>query len=277
MKIVSEVLQLCTAYLKERNVDRARRLSEELLSHVLKLKRIDLYLQYDRPLEEKELVSLREALQRLGKGEPLEYILGEVSFFGSHLRIDRRVLIPRPETEILVDMISRNRPQGIVWDVCTGSGCIGIALKKRFPELDVTVSDISSEVLALAQENAQTNGVALSFLQGDLLEPFEGQQADLIVCNPPYVTEDEYERLDSSVRDFEPRLALVGGKSGLEFYERLAASAGSFLKKGGRLYLEIGHLQGSSVSKIFNNSSWVNPELMRDWSGKERFFSLEKQ
>jgi release factor glutamine methyltransferase len=275
VKTVVEVLKLSASYLQDRKVEKSRRMAEELLAFILKMKRIDLYLQHDRPVNEIELTQLREMLKRLAKGEPVAYILGEVEFYGCSIRVDKRVLIPRSETEILVDLISK-RASGVVWDVCSGSGCIGIALKKAKPDLEISLSDISSEALALAEENARLNGVEVSLFQGDLFAPFGGKSADLIVCNPPYVSTREYLTLDPSVRDFEPKLALVGENEGLAFYERIQAEIGPFLRPGGQLWLEIGHAQGKAVMKIFSSGGWKKQTLLQDWAGKDRYLSLEK-
>ena len=139
MKTIGEVIQLSAQFLKERNIDRPQRIVEELLTHALQLKRIDLYLQYDRPLVDGELATLREKLKRIAKNEPLEYITGEVEFFGGKFKVTPDVLIPRPETELLVEMIAKKAKSGILWDLCTGSGCIGISLKRANPELQVAL------------------------------------------------------------------------------------------------------------------------------------------
>jgi len=277
LKTIQEVIQLSTSYLRERKVEPARRSAEELLSHLLKMKRIDLYLQFDRPVEEKELSILREQLKRVAKGEPLEYVTGEVEFCGCTIQVDPRVLIPRPETEILAEWIVKKVKGKVLWDVCTGSGYIGISLKKALPHLEVFLSDISSEALEMAKTNAVKNGVEVSFLLGDLFAPFTGLSADAVVCNPPYISDKEYLEIDASVRDFEPKRALVGGERGTEFYERLAAELPPYLKSGGQLFLEIGAAQGEAVKKIFQRSPWTRAELLQDWSGKDRFFFLEKQ
>ncbi len=146
MRSLAEVLQLSTAFLQKKGIERAKRLSEELLSHLLSCRRIDLYMQFDRPFVEEELAPLKEWLKRVAKGEPIEYVIGEVSFFGCTFRVDSRVLIPRPETEILVDLVAKNIGSATsLWDLCTGSGCIGISLKKKFPSLAVMISAISSK------------------------------------------------------------------------------------------------------------------------------------
>ncbi|HEX2582939.1 MAG TPA: peptide chain release factor N(5)-glutamine methyltransferase [Chlamydiales bacterium] len=276
MKNIGEVLQLSTAFLEERGVQRARRLIEELLSFKLQMKRLELYMHFDRPVDEKELAALRDPLKRLAKEEPIEYILGEVEFCGCKLSIDSRVLIPRPETEIFAERILNTIQGPVVWDLCTGSGCLGIALKKRRPELDVTLSDLSSEALALAAQNATENQVKVSLVQGDLLAPFQGQQADVVVCNPPYISASEYLNLEPSVRNFEPMMALVSGERGTEFYERLARDLPLFLKDRAQVFLEIGSGQGLAVQKIFSGGPWIRAEVEKDWAGHDRFFFLEK-
>lgn len=270
MKTIGEVIKLSTEFLQERKITPPRRTAEELLSHVLQLKKMDLYLQFDKPIVEKELNIIREMLKRCGKLEPVEYITGVVEFFKCKIQVDPRVLIPRPETEILVEMISKEKPSGILWDVCTGSGCIGIALKKAHPELSVTLSDISQDAIALAKENAKRNEVDVQVLQGDLLTPFKGQKADWIICNPPYISELEYSALDPSVRDFEPKQALVGGPSGLEFYERLARELPHYLNANGNVYFEIGSGQGEAMKRLFPSG-----QLYHDWSGHPRFYLIK--
>lgn len=272
MKTIGEVLKLSSAFLEERGVARPRRISEELLSHVLGLKRMELYLQFDRPVVEKELDAIRNGLKKCGKGEPLEYVIGEVEFFGCKIAVDRRVLIPRPETEILVELAAKRIERGVLWDLCTGSGCIGIALKKARPELSVALSDIAPEALLLAATNAKRNDVEVEIVQGDLLAPFRGRKADVIVCNPPYVSEKEYGELDPSVREFEPKLALVGGERGTEVYERLKKELPAYLNPGAQVFFEIGAKQGEALKKLFPEG-----ELHADWAGHPRFFVLAAQ
>jgi release factor glutamine methyltransferase len=274
MRTVGEILALAVPFLSEKGVARPRRTVEELLAATLGLKRLELYMQFERPIEEKELAAFKEKLKRGAAHEPIAYILGEVEFLGCSIRSDRRALIPRPETEILVAG-SLSRIKGPrVWDVCCGTGCIGIAIKKKRPELQVCLSDLSEEALSLARENGQRNGVELEWRQGDLLAPFRGEKADAIFCNPPYVFEEEYPFLDPSVRLFEPRIALVGGVS---FYERLSQEAPHCLRPGGQLFLEIGAQQGEKVQEIFRGGPWKEKRLEKDWSGHDRFFFLEMQ
>lgn len=267
MKTLGEVLKLSQSFLK---VPRARRVSEELLAHVLQCKRMELYMQFDRPIVESELTVLRELLKRAAKNEPLQYIVGSVEFLGCTIKVDPRCLIPRQETEILADLIVKRVKSGILWDVCTGSGCLGISIKKKRPDLTVVLSDISPDALALARENAKLNEVDVEILEGDLLEPFKGRKANYIVCNPPYIAESEYFTLDPSVRDFEPKGALVSGKVGTEYYSRLKRE----LDPNSTCFFEIGAGQGEAVKEIFKNERY---ELISDWAGHPRFFLLERQ
>lgn len=282
MKSVAEVLNLSAHFLESKKIDRSRRLAEDLLAHILKCKRIDLYLQYERPLVNDELALMREWVKRCAFQEPIEYLIGEVEFLGCRISVDKRVLIPRPETEILVDLAIKkinslpDLKEKILWDLCTGSGCMGIALKKRFPALRVCLSDSSQEALELALENSRKNEVEVEIFQGDFLEPFRGRKADFILCNPPYVSAAEYTSLDSSVKDFEPKVALVGGERGTEFYERLAKEVPPLLNNKALVFLEIGAGQKEAIQKIFSSPVWSSCEPLKDWSGKDRFFFLEK-
>ncbi len=286
MKSLGEVLKLSTSFLEERKIDRPRRSAEDILAFVLKCKRMDLYMQFDRPIVENELAAVRELIKRRAKGEPLEYLFGEAEFHtadgGCRIKIDRRVLIPRQETEILADLIvKRLKPRDLsglqLWELCTGSGYLGISLKKSLPGLSVTLSDISKDAIALASENAKANGAEVEILEGDLLAPFKGRSADFVVCNPPYVSESEFLNLDPSVRDYEPRIALVGGERGTEFYERLSRELPPFLKPKAEVFFEIGSNQGEAVKQIFSDPIWTSSQIINDWAGHPRFFFLEKQ
>ena len=279
MKTLSEILALSTEYLKKKGVDRPRRQVEELLSYVLKMPRIELYMQFERPMIEEELMQLREAVKRRGDGEPCQYIAGSVEFLGCHIEVNRSVLIPRPETEILVDRLLKelaDRPVEI-WDICTGSGCIGIAIKKKRPDCTVILSDISKDALQVAWTNAERNGVSVEILQGDLLAPFQGRKADVIICNPPYVAEQEYPQLDREVRDWEPKSALVAESNGYAFYERMASELPPFLNPGSKVYFEIGRGMGGRIKNIFNHPQWARQEILQDWSSNDRYFVLNQR
>lgn len=276
MKTVGEVLALSYKYLQSKQIQSPRRDVEDLIAHLLGMKRLDLYLNFDRPVDEIELQKLREGLKRLVALEPLEYITGMVFFFGCKIQLNSSVLIPRPETELLVEKIASELQEmslegKVFLDLCSGSGCIGIGVKKQFPQLEVILSDKSPAAVALSRENARLNDLELTVLQGDLFEPLKMQKVHFIACNPPYISAAEYELLDPSVKNFEPREALLAGISGLEFYERLAREASSHLEKPGQIWLEIGTGQGDSVKKIFNDASYVNVAVEKDLAGHDRF------
>ncbi|NGX57319.1 MAG: Release factor glutamine methyltransferase [Chlamydiae bacterium] len=279
--IIEEVAQQTLAFLEKKGISSARRATEEMLCHVLSLKRMDLYLDYQRPLNQDEVAACRTILSRLGKGEPIQYILGNVNFYYCDFEISPHVLIPRPETELLVDkIVCELKKESLVdkklWDICCGSGCIGVSLKKALPELEVTLSDISSEAVALSKKNAQSNDVDVSVLEGDLFAPFQGK-ADFIVVNPPYVSHDEYALLSPSVKDFEPSLALIAGDDGCDVYRALARNINKYLNPGGKLWLEIGYQQGELVKEIFESEGLSEGIVEQDWSGHDRFFSLENE
>jgi release factor glutamine methyltransferase len=210
--------------------------------------------------------------------KPLAYIEGEVEFYHSRIKLNQNVLIPRQESEILVFYALerlKNRKSGTLLDLCTGSGCLGIAFKKARSDMKVILSDISSEALKVARSNVILNGLDIEVLEGDFLSTIAQRKIDYLVCNPPYVTEDEYEVLDPSVKDFEPKLALVAKDNGLYFYKKLAEELPSYLNSDGMVFLEIGKDQGPTVMGLFSGAFWKKRELIKDWAGHDRFVFLE--
>lgn len=270
MKTIGELLQLSSGFLEQKGIERPRREAEDLLSAVLQVPRLDLYMQFDRPLLEEEVGRYRAFIQKRVQGTPYEYIVGEVQFLDARLKITPDVLIPRPETEILVAKILEQIPdQSIeVWDICTGSGCIAIALKKARPQWAVFASDISFRALAVARENATQNGVEITFLEGDLLKPFQGKKADVIISNPPYLSSQDYISMDKS----EPKIALESGPSGYEFYERFSKEISMYLKPQGKVFFEIGTGMGTQAAALF---SFDKKKVERDFAGHDRFLMLE--
>jgi len=275
MKTLGSILKMSVEFVG------SRRCAEELLAHVLGKKRLDLYLSFDQPLEEREIALLRPLLQRAKRGEPLQYILGMVDFYGCSIAVSREVLIPRPETELLVDEIVkqlRGLPLegSLFWDLCAGSGCIGIAVKKALPALEVELLDLSPEALALAKENVARNGLPIVCRQGDLFAACGDKKAHFLACNPPYVSTSEFSTLQDSVRNWEPKMALVGGVDGLDFYRRLSREAPERLHSGARLFLEIGASQGEAVLALFSTPPWKEVRLAKDLAGHPRFIFLER-
>jgi release factor glutamine methyltransferase len=300
---VLEAIQKSTEFLGKKNVESPRLQTELLLAHLLKIPRMKLYLNFDRRLTAPETDALRELVKRRGQREPLQHIVGSTSFCGHEIAVNRHVLIPRPETELLVESgwkflsTLHARPSACL-DFGTGSGCIAIALAAKCAQAKIVATDISTDALALAQANAAHNQVAaqIEFLPGDGFaalmpegrvprvpdskknEGMEESQSpslrkwefDLLVSNPPYIPAAEIATLDPEVRDFDPRLALDGGADGLDFYRRLAAGAGPFLKQAGKIMLEFGDGQAAAIKKIFEDEKWIVEAVQEDYSQRAR-------
>lgn len=271
-----DVLRLSAAWLEGRGVENARRETEELLARSLGLTRMDLYLQHDRPLREEELAPLRGLLARRGAGEPLQYLLGDQPFRGAEIRVDSRVLIPRPETEQLVELALAGWPlerAGTALDVGTGSGCIAISLAQERPGLRVLALDRSPGALELAEENARANGVSdrVGFRRLDILRDLPGEPVDLLLSNPPYIAPGERAALQREL-DWEPQEALVDLDDGLGFYRRFAACLDELLVSGGRFHFELGESQGEAALALFGGRA-QELRLDRDLAGRIRFLS----
>jgi release factor glutamine methyltransferase len=276
---VRRVLGWAAEDLKRRGNEQGRLDAELLLGRVLKLDRIGLIMQAERPLSATELGGFRELFKRRRNGEPVAYLLGEREFYGIALRVDSRVLIPRPDSECLVEVaLERTRERsmlGSALDLCTGSGCIAIAFARTRPTWSVTACDISADALEVARDNAHRTGAIrnLRFFEGSLFGPVQGQRFDLITANPPYIASAEVAELPPDVRDFEPRLALDGGADGLDFVRQIAAQAQAAMTPGALLALEIGWDQGEAARGILNQHGFTHVELARDLAGRERVVS----
>lgn len=273
MKTVLEVLRATTDYFARHGVESPRLNAEHLVAHVLGKKRIELYMEFDRPLGERELAPLRELVRRRATGEPLQHLLGTVEFHGRLFATDARALIPRPETELLMELVLKEQlPEAPrIVDVGTGSGVIALTLAAELPAADVTAVDVSPDALALARENAARLGLSerVHFLQGDLLEPVEGA-FDLIVANLPYIPGGEIASLSREVQR-DPRLALDGGPVGTEIVERLITQARGHLKPGGRLVLEIGIGQAEPLKAELARQNYRDIRSVPDYQDIQRF------
>ncbi|MCX6339853.1 MAG: peptide chain release factor N(5)-glutamine methyltransferase [Candidatus Aureabacteria bacterium] len=265
-----------------RDVPHARYNIEVLLEHILGKKRAELYLDYDYRLSPRELELVRGYIEKRLNRYPLWHLVGSVEFYGVTLRVNDRVLIPRPETELLVELalkeLDRETGAGVryVADIGTGSGNIAISLARSRSDVFIYATDISADALALAEANARANGVdgAISLLAGDLLEPFTGagrDRLDMVVSNPPYVSAGEWAALPREVREREPKIALYGGENGLGMIGRLVAGAPRCLRRGGRLLIEVGAGQARAVKELIARSGeYGRTEIHRDYSGIER-------
>jgi release factor glutamine methyltransferase len=272
---VLEVLQSTTAYFQKRNIESARLNAEHLLAHVMGRKRIDLYLEFERPLRESELTPLRELVKRRGAGEPLQHLLGTVEFCGRTFRCDNRALVPRPETERLVELlISRFKSEIANFrmvDVGTGSGVIALTLAAEFPKADIVGADISEDALMLARENADRLGLAdrVRFLRSNLLEDVL-PGVDLIVANLPYVSTEDRQNLSREVLH-DPEVALFAGARGDELMRQLIAQAPSWLQPGGMLVMEIGIGQSETLVAALAEKNYRDIWTEKDYSGVIRF------
>lgn len=222
-------------------------------------------------ITDEEAIVLADGVDRLVKGEPLAYVLGDAEFYWCKIGVSPAVLIPRAETEGLCDLvIGQNKRKNLrVLDLCTGSGCVAIALKKTCPEWDIDAVDISPQALALARQNADKIGVDIRFVQSDMWQNLTGVY-DVIVSNPPYIDNKGMAELPKSVKDFEPHLALFGGEDGLDFYRDIAEHAPQFLTADGRLYLEVGDEQADAVAQLLREN-FTEIEIKKDMYREERF------
>ncbi len=267
-------------FLNKKKVLDPKRSSETIFSKVLKYKISDLYLHYDEKINDEKLKIINEALEKRANNEPIEYIFSEAQFYGCDLFISKDVLIPRQETEILVDLIVKKLEKEdlgnkILWDICTGSGCIAIAIKNKFPKLNVHMSDISKKAIDIAMFNAKKNNVTINAKVGDLFFPFKNEKTDFLIVNPPYVSEKEFIELDKDVKNYEPKHALTAKNDGLEFYEKIADDLSFYIKPGGKIFFEIGKDQGKKVQNIFLQKLSILGEIIHDYSGHDRFFFLD--
>lgn len=277
-----QLLVAATVRLADAGVEEAHSHAAILLGKVMGLPHYEVGLNRHRPVEAAEAALYSSFVERRAAGEPLQYIEGSVSFMGCEIAVDARALIPRPETEFLADhIISGWRACDLqgkrLLDLCTGSGCLAVALKKHAPALTVTAVDISAEALALARHNADLNGVVVDWREGDLCGAVVGCCFDFVVCNPPYVVSADIASLQREVRDHEPHLALDGGVDGLAFYRALAQSLPKIVATGGLVWLEAGCGQGSAIMELFASTLWRRRSLLRDLRGIERFICLVKE
>jgi release factor glutamine methyltransferase len=272
---VLEVLQSTTGYFQKRNIESPRLNAEHLLAHVMGRKRIDLYLDFERSLPESELTPLRELVKRRGSGEPLQHLLGTVDFCGRSFRCDTRALVPRPETEQLVELVISHFKSEIAHsrmvDVGTGSGVIALTLAAEFPNAEVVAADISEDALMLARENAGRLGLAerVSFLRSNLLEDVQ-PDFNLIVANLPYVSTEDRQNLSREVLH-DPEVALFAGARGDELVRQLIAQAPTWLRPDGMLVMEIGISQSETLAAALAEKNYRDIWTEKDYSGVIRF------
>lgn len=267
---IGSILKWTEQYFREKGVESPRLDAEVLLSSALKKERIYLYIHFDQPLVAEELAVFREMVKKRAMRMPVAYITGVREFWGRSFCVTKDVLIPRPDTEILVEaVLSRLKKCEVrVADIGTGSGAIAVTVALEHELAKVEAVDISREALLIAEKNSKLLGAGVTFLQGDLLAPLSGRY-DAIISNPPYITGDEMKQLMVDVSDYEPHLALFGGEDGLDFYRRLVLGI-DLLTEDGFLALEIGSLEAEDVKTLAEKAGFCRVEVLKDYAGLNR-------
>ncbi|HEX9253491.1 MAG TPA: peptide chain release factor N(5)-glutamine methyltransferase [Ignavibacteriaceae bacterium] len=282
MITVLEVIKLSTEYLQKKGIESPRANAEILLAEILKCKRLELYLSFDKPLAENEVQLYREAIRKRGLRIPLQYIIGNVEFYGLKLFVNENVLIPRPETELLVEKIINESDKSVnlnILDIGVGSGNISLSILKNLPNSKVVAIDISENALNVAKQNAELNLLQdkIEFKLFDIMNDDLNilGKFDLIVSNPPYVSENDYESLEPELKIHEPKIALTDNSSGISFYKRIVEISDQIINKPGKIYFELGMGQSAQVQKIFEERNINNVSITKDYAGIDRIISGE--
>jgi len=280
MITVLESLNLSTDFLEKKGIESPRLNAQLLLAEILNCKKLDLYLKFDRPLSEEETEKYRSWVLRRSKFEPLQYIIGKVEFYGLPFKVTPDVLIPRPETEILVEEVinfCKNKKSIRILDIGTGSGNIPVALAKNMNGADITAIDISEKAITIAKENANVNSVEnkINFITADVNSFSVNDKFDCVISNPPYVSKEEFQTLQQEIKDYEPRIAVTDSNDGLDFYRVIAAQSKKLLKPGGKIFLEVGKDQSGFVKQLFEQNGFINVQCVKDLPQIERVVSGE--
>ncbi len=275
---IKDLLEWTTRFFLDRGMQESRLEAEILLAYVLEKNRVYLYANYEEPVNQAERETYRGYIKRRSAGEPLAYITGQREFMSLSFRVSSDVLIPRPDTEVLVETaISLARAGGIkrICDVGTGSGAIAVSLAVYLNEVEVYAVDLSPAALEIARDNARVHEVLVQFQEGDLLEPvLNEEKMDMIVANLPYITDVQLEELDTGVKDYEPRMALVAPGDGLDLYRRLLPQAYQLLRSGGYILLEIDPRQAEAAKLMLQGFSEM--EIIPDWAGRDRLLKARR-
>lgn len=284
---IQKLLNWITEYLTKKSIDSPRLSAELLLSNVLDMKRIELYTQFSKPVPKNQLDILHNLVKRAGQNEPIAYLIGKTEFYSLQIDVDPACMIPRPETELLVEraveLLRTRRGNQNICDLCTGSACIAVAIAINCPDVKIIATDISDQALKIAQRNLEkyqlTNRIKL--LCGDLFDPVIPQldvsKFDLIVCNPPYISTAEYNTLDKNIKNYEPRSALLAGPDGLDIYRRITEKIDQFLKPDAALMLEIGYSQGKLVKELLEKTSCFTEIIIeKDRQNNDRIVIAQK-
>jgi release factor glutamine methyltransferase len=284
---IQKLLNWITEHFTDKGIDSPRLSAELLISHVVGLKRIELYTQFDKAVDKQQLDQLHELVERAGRNEPVAYLTGKTEFYSLELNVTPDCMIPRPETELLVEraieFLRKRTGKQFVCDLCTGSGCIAVAITKNCANADIIATDISEAALNIAAQNIEKHQLKdrIRLLCGDLFDPIVPQldvdKFDLIVCNPPYVSAVEFEKLDKNIKDYEPKSALFAGADGLEIYRRVIEKADRFLKSDAALILEVGSAQGPAIKELLKQAgSFAEIKIEKDQNNNDRIATAIK-
>lgn len=284
---IQKLLNWICDYFTEKQVDSPRLSAELLLSEVLQIPRINLYTNFDSNVSQDRLDELHRLVKRCCEHEPLAYLIGRTEFYSLDIKVSSDCLIPRPETELLVEraigFLQNRDGSQLVCDLCTGSGCIAVAIAANFHDAQFIATDICDAALSIAAKNVENHKLSerIKLVCGDLFDPIiEGideTSFDLIVCNPPYVSADEYDKLDRNVKDYEPRKALYAGNDGLDVYTRLIEQADRFLKPDGAMMLEIGYNQAEQVNELLEKTNaFAEIKIETDYADNDRIAIAKK-
>lgn len=277
---IKDILDWGVEYFEKKLIESPRLNIELLTCKVLNLQRLDLYMKFDKPLNQIELNKLKEYVKRRAANEPLQYIIGDVEFYNRIFKVNNSALIPRPETEKLIEQIvqeNENEKANIktILDIGTGTGCIAISLDLEFPSSEVYAIDISDKALNLAKENADALNSDVKFFNLNILNKVPKKKFDLIVTNPPYISSIDYKGLENELKNYEPSIALTDNSDGLNFYRRYAEIFSTLLNKNGKAYLEIGYAQHDDVINLFNKDEFKINKF-KDDQNIYRIIKLEK-
>lgn len=277
-----DILKLSREYLEKKGIESAKLNAEIVIAEILGIKRLDIYLNYERPMVDEEIAKIREWIKRRGDKEPLQYILEKEEFYGITFKVNKSVLIPRQDTEILVEKAIeniKNRANPKILDIGAGSGAISISLAKNIEGSIVLGVDISEEALCVARENMELNGIKnLKLIKSDVFENVNYREFDMIISNPPYIPDYEYETLMKEVKEHEPKTALVADDNGYFFYKKIIKEGKNYLVSGGVVLFEAGYNQAKKIKELFeNDGNYKEIEIFKDYAGIERVVKALKK
>ena len=272
-KTVLKILNQSIDQLKKYNIENPQIDAEFIISHVLDMNKANLYLNSKDILDNEKSDIIEQFIIRRTKHEPLQYILGETEFYGCKIKVDPDVLIPRPETELLVEKLVQENVNSIL-EIGTGSGAIAIALAKQMKNVQIEATDISEKALNIAGQNAELNNVSINFIQSDIFENIKNKY-DIIVSNPPYISKKEYDNLAPEIKDYEPEISLLAKEEGLFYYKKIFENAKDYLTEKGKIYFEIGYNQAEKIKEIAKENGFDEINVFKDLNGFDRIVRIK--